>query len=160
MRGGNYLKLSSDLWDPFNIPFQLWESTGERGYQWNATLFGDTIPIRASPPRPPGQEYITATNYWSMKRYSSSNCHSLIAVGFPILFFFLWGDPYKRGFFCNDESLRHPFHDSTVRNWMLYIVGLILPIGTVSFKCDFPGIPCRIDATHSFPPLDEISGWH
>lgn len=56
----------------------------------------------------------------------------VIAVGFPILFFFIWGEPYQRGFFCDDESLRHPFHESTVRNWMLYIIGLILPIGTVS----------------------------
>uniref|UniRef100_A0A0K8TTU9 Putative lipid phosphate phosphatase n=1 Tax=Tabanus bromius TaxID=304241 RepID=A0A0K8TTU9_TABBR len=52
----------------------------------------------------------------------------LMCVGFPILFFYLWGDPYKRGFYCDDESLRHPFKESTVRNWMLYIVGLALPI--------------------------------
>uniref|UniRef100_A0A1L8DYT5 Putative lipid phosphate phosphatase n=2 Tax=Nyssomyia neivai TaxID=330878 RepID=A0A1L8DYT5_9DIPT len=55
----------------------------------------------------------------------------LLCVGFPILFFFLWGEPYKRGFFCDDMSIRHPFHESTVRNWMLYIVGLILPIGVM-----------------------------
>ncbi|GAB0089846.1 Putative phosphatidate phosphatase [Sergentomyia squamirostris] len=52
----------------------------------------------------------------------------LLCVGFPILIFFIWGEPYQRGFFCDDESLRHPFHESTVRNWMLYIIGLILPI--------------------------------
>lgn len=56
------------------------------------------------------------------------------SVGLPILAFFLWGDPYKRGFFCDDESLKHPYHDSTVRNWMLYLTGLILPIGLVSIK--------------------------
>lgn len=54
------------------------------------------------------------------------------SVGFPILIFFLVGDPYKRGFFCDDESLKHPFHDSTVKSWMLYIIGLVLPIGMVS----------------------------
>lgn len=52
----------------------------------------------------------------------------LACVGFPILFFFLWGDPYKRGFFCDDESLMHPFLESTVRNYWLYIIGLIVPI--------------------------------
>ncbi|KAL1380155.1 hypothetical protein pipiens_014412 [Culex pipiens pipiens] len=36
--------------------------------------------------------------------------------------------PYKRGFFCDDESLMHPFHDSTVTNWMLYIIGIALPV--------------------------------
>ncbi|XP_055701137.1 putative phosphatidate phosphatase [Phlebotomus papatasi] len=55
----------------------------------------------------------------------------LFCVGFPILIFFLWGEPYQRGFFCDDESLRHPFHESTVRNWMLYIIGLILPISVM-----------------------------
>lgn len=57
----------------------------------------------------------------------------LFSVGLPVLAFFLWGDPYKRGFFCDDESLMHPFKDSTIRNWMLYIIGLILPVGLVSF---------------------------
>lgn len=52
----------------------------------------------------------------------------LCCVGFPILIFFVTGDPFKRGFFCDDESLMHPFHDSTVTNWMLYIIGLALPI--------------------------------
>uniref|UniRef100_A0A1B6CQX8 Phosphatidic acid phosphatase type 2/haloperoxidase domain-containing protein n=1 Tax=Clastoptera arizonana TaxID=38151 RepID=A0A1B6CQX8_9HEMI len=52
----------------------------------------------------------------------------ICCAGFPVLFFFLFGDPYKRGFFCDDESLRHPFHPSTVTNVMLYCVGLCLPI--------------------------------
>lgn len=53
-------------------------------------------------------------------------------AGFPILLFFLLGEPYKRGFFCDDESLKHPFHDSTVRNWMLYFIGAVIPVGVVS----------------------------
>lgn len=52
----------------------------------------------------------------------------LCCVGFPILIFFLAGQPFERGFFCDDESLMHPFHDSTITNWMLYIIGLALPI--------------------------------
>lgn len=56
----------------------------------------------------------------------------LMCVGFPILLFFLLGDPYKRGFFCDDESLMHPFHESTVKSWMLYIIGLVLPVGIVA----------------------------
>lgn len=58
--------------------------------------------------------------------------HFLFAVSIPILIFFLIGDPYKRGFFCDDESLMHPFHDSTVRNYYLYIMGLALPLLIVS----------------------------
>ncbi|XP_011865335.1 PREDICTED: putative phosphatidate phosphatase isoform X1 [Vollenhovia emeryi] len=52
----------------------------------------------------------------------------LFIVGISVLMFFLFGKPYKRGFFCNDESLYHPFHSSTVTSTMLYIVGLFLPI--------------------------------
>uniref|UniRef100_A0A182LXZ3 Phosphatidic acid phosphatase type 2/haloperoxidase domain-containing protein n=1 Tax=Anopheles culicifacies TaxID=139723 RepID=A0A182LXZ3_9DIPT len=52
----------------------------------------------------------------------------LCCVGFPILIFFLVGYPFERGFFCDDESLMHPFHDSTVKNWMLYIIGILLPV--------------------------------
>ncbi|XP_017836000.1 putative phosphatidate phosphatase isoform X1 [Drosophila busckii] len=51
----------------------------------------------------------------------------LLCVGFPILLFYLFGDSYKRGFFCDDESLMHPFKESTVRSWMLYIIGLFIP---------------------------------
>ncbi|XP_073813142.1 wunen isoform X2 [Musca autumnalis] len=52
----------------------------------------------------------------------------LICVLFPILCFFLWGDPYKRGFFCDDESLKHPFKESTINNFLLYLIGLVLPV--------------------------------
>ncbi|KPJ10449.1 Putative phosphatidate phosphatase [Papilio machaon] len=55
----------------------------------------------------------------------------LFCIGFMILAFYLWGDPYKRGFFCDDESLKHPYKDSTVTNVMLYIVGLGVPVFTM-----------------------------
>lgn len=52
----------------------------------------------------------------------------LCFVGFPILFYFLWGSPYERGFFCDDESLKHPFKESTVKSYMLYFYGIVLPV--------------------------------
>ncbi|XP_066154816.1 putative phosphatidate phosphatase [Euwallacea fornicatus] len=52
-------------------------------------------------------------------------------VGWPILFLFLWGNPFHRGFFCDDESIRHPYHDSTVPSWTLYITGFGLNIITM-----------------------------
>lgn len=52
----------------------------------------------------------------------------LLCVGLPILFFWLWGTPYTRGFFCDDLSLKHPFHESTVKNYVLYVVGIGLPV--------------------------------
>ncbi|CAG0898289.1 unnamed protein product [Darwinula stevensoni] len=46
----------------------------------------------------------------------------LLAVAFPILLFFVLGEPYKRGFYCNDETLSYPYKDSTISNTALYIV--------------------------------------
>ncbi|XP_025155976.1 putative phosphatidate phosphatase [Harpegnathos saltator] len=55
----------------------------------------------------------------------------LAVVGITVLMFYLFGKPYKRGFFCNDESLSHPYHDSTITSMMLYIVGIFLPVFTL-----------------------------
>lgn len=55
----------------------------------------------------------------------------LAAVGFPVLGFYLFGEPYKRGFFCDDESIRHPFKESTVPSRVLYVVGLGVPVTTM-----------------------------
>ncbi|CAH0682437.1 unnamed protein product [Chilo suppressalis] len=56
----------------------------------------------------------------------------LFCIGFLVLAYYLWGQPYERGFFCDDESLKHPYKDSTVTSSMLYIVGLGLPMFTMS----------------------------
>lgn len=58
--------------------------------------------------------------------------YEFVIVSLAVLMFFLFGKPYKRGFFCNDESLMHPYHSSTVTSAMLYVTGLFLPICTVS----------------------------
>ncbi|XP_026669399.1 putative phosphatidate phosphatase isoform X2 [Ceratina calcarata] len=60
----------------------------------------------------------------------------LLIVGLAVLLFFLFAKPYKRGFFCNDESLSHPFHSSTVTSTMLYVIGLFLPICTM-IACEY-----------------------
>ncbi|NP_001085779.1 MGC80748 protein [Xenopus laevis] len=36
--------------------------------------------------------------------------------------------PYQRGFFCDDDSIKYPFHDSTVTSTVLYTVGFTVPI--------------------------------
>ncbi|XP_059478551.1 putative phosphatidate phosphatase [Neocloeon triangulifer] len=56
------------------------------------------------------------------------DCLILGSVALPLLIFKIWGTPYKRGFFCNDESLKHPFKDSTVTSEMLYVTGFAVPI--------------------------------
>lgn len=53
-------------------------------------------------------------------------------MGFPILFLFLWGDAYRRGFFCGDDDIIHPYHESTVPSIYLYIFGLGMTTVVVS----------------------------
>ncbi|KAK7078783.1 Catalytic activity protein [Halocaridina rubra] len=52
----------------------------------------------------------------------------LLIVAIPILLFFLIGEPYQRGFNCDDDSLRYPYIDSTVHTLVLYFVGTGLPV--------------------------------
>lgn len=70
--------------------------------------------------------------YRERKGIPGNNGFCLFTVGMAVLMFFLFGKPYKRGFFCNDESLYHPFHSSTITSPMLYVIGFLLPISTVS----------------------------
>lgn len=58
----------------------------------------------------------------------------VFAVGLPILIFRVFGKSFKRGFFCDDLSIRYPFHPSTVPDYGLYIIGFVLPI---SVMCSF-----------------------
>ncbi|XP_022518784.2 phospholipid phosphatase 1 isoform X1 [Astyanax mexicanus] len=53
----------------------------------------------------------------------------LVLAGLPLAAFNLAKiKPYRRGFFCNDESIGYPFHSSTVTSTTLYTVGFTLPI--------------------------------
>ncbi|GBP27236.1 Putative phosphatidate phosphatase [Eumeta japonica] len=54
---------------------------------------------------------------------------SLLGVGIYITTH-LW-QPFKRGFFCGDESLMFPYRDDTVPSDILQIVGVTLPSLTI-----------------------------
>ncbi|CAH3195329.1 unnamed protein product [Porites evermanni] len=47
----------------------------------------------------------------------------LAAVGFTCLGFKLAATPYKRGFYCDDDSINKPYKESTVPSSVLYSVG-------------------------------------
>ncbi|KAF4524297.1 hypothetical protein B566_EDAN005353 [Ephemera danica] len=49
-------------------------------------------------------------------------------VAFPLLMFKLFGEPFKRGFFCNDESISHPYRENTIASLALYFIGFGVPI--------------------------------
>ncbi|XP_050460274.1 putative phosphatidate phosphatase isoform X1 [Cataglyphis hispanica] len=78
-------------------------------------------------------------------------------VGIAVLMFYLFGKPYKRGFFCNDESLYHPYHESTITSPMLYIIGLCLPactmlIGEYLHARHFSGHTAKVLFGYTIPP--------
>uniref|UniRef100_A0A0R3S3X8 AcidPPc domain-containing protein n=1 Tax=Elaeophora elaphi TaxID=1147741 RepID=A0A0R3S3X8_9BILA len=51
----------------------------------------------------------------------------LACCAIPLLIFQKWVEPYKRGFYCDDESIRYPYRPSTVSRQMLVVVGLVIP---------------------------------
>jgi len=51
----------------------------------------------------------------------------ILLVGVPCLLLMLRGEPYVRGFFCSDLSLRHPYRESTVSVLMLLSISYGLP---------------------------------
>ena len=50
---------------------------------------------------------------------------SLLIIGLLILFLWLFVQPYKRGFFCDDLSIRYPYKDSTINSYSLAALVLI-----------------------------------
>jgi len=56
------------------------------------------------------------------------NCVMLVIMAVIILSLHKFGKPYKRGFYCNDESLRYPYKPSTVSRKSLFIMAGFLPM--------------------------------
>jgi len=52
----------------------------------------------------------------------------LLLVGVPSLLLMVKGEPYSRGFFCSDLSIRHPYRESTVSVFMLLSISYGLPL--------------------------------
>ncbi len=52
-------------------------------------------------------------------------------VGMPSLILEVAGTPFRRGFFCDDESISHPYHEDTITMFTVAFVGICLPLGTV-----------------------------
>ena len=57
----------------------------------------------------------------------------VVIITIPIVLFYCLGSPTVRGFFCSDESLRHPYLGSTIPAPPLYVVGFLLPLIIIAF---------------------------
>ena len=67
----------------------------------------------------------------SVRWYFELMCPSF-AVGIPVLTLYVSGKSYRRGFYCDDESIRYPFKESTVTSTVLYLYGVFIPTIVVS----------------------------
>lgn len=56
----------------------------------------------------------------------------LLAVIITLLLINQLGQPYLRGFFCDDTSIAYPYKDNTVSAATVFAAGSIVPIGAVS----------------------------
>ncbi|UYV67466.1 PPAP2A [Cordylochernes scorpioides] len=63
------------------------------------------------------------------------------------------GEPYARGFFCDDETLRYPDVPSTVSNKALYLGGILIPVFVITAVEVYCHLTNRI-------PLDSTSSLH
>ncbi|XP_078319876.1 putative phosphatidate phosphatase isoform X2 [Crassostrea virginica] len=52
----------------------------------------------------------------------------IIIVSLPSLILFLVGKSFRRGFYCDDESIKHPYKSNTIPTWAASFVGLLLPM--------------------------------
>ncbi|EDS37325.1 lipid phosphate phosphohydrolase 1 [Culex quinquefasciatus] len=56
----------------------------------------------------------------------------LCAVGLFMQIFLAVAEPVRRGFFCDDESLRYPFRESTVASWQLWwVIATGIPLAVI-----------------------------
>ncbi|GAB1601551.1 phospholipid phosphatase 1-like [Argonauta hians] len=55
-----------------------------------------------------------------------------ILVALPLPLMYLYIEPTKKGFFCNDQSLRYPYKPDTVSTNFLYLASCLIPLLLVS----------------------------
>lgn len=66
------------------------------------------------------------------------NCKNLFkTVLLVIILFYAFGDPYHRGFNCDDDSIRYPFRNNTISGTVNYLYSTLIPAGTVSLQLLF-----------------------
>lgn len=57
----------------------------------------------------------------------------LLIVGIPITIFYMDLEPFKRGYFCDDDSISYPYKSSTISDLELYTFGVFFPISLIIF---------------------------
>jgi len=85
----------------------------------------------------------------------------LFLVWLPVILFAATAQPFERGFYCDDESIRYPYKDSTVPNYVLYLLGAILPVVSIIAIETFRVLkfdPRSIYKREAMDPVHQIGG--
>lgn len=64
----------------------------------------------------------------------------------PPLCLTIWGKPYKRGFNCDDQSLRYPYQENTISSVTCYLYSTTIPVVLI-FLNEFAIIRCQVSST-------------
>lgn len=77
---------------------------------------------------------LLGTRKWAIKSVQRLNWgnNNLNLAAIIALLLYLFVDPFERGFFCNDESLIHPYKEDTISTLALALVGGTIAILLVS----------------------------
>uniref|UniRef100_A0A914CBA1 Phosphatidic acid phosphatase type 2/haloperoxidase domain-containing protein n=1 Tax=Acrobeloides nanus TaxID=290746 RepID=A0A914CBA1_9BILA len=74
----------------------------------------------------------------------------LVVCAIPLLIFHEFVTPYKRGFYCDDESIRYPYRGSTVSRQMLIVVGILIPCALIIATEVFRAVLWEKKCVHQF----------
>ncbi|KAI6170115.1 AcidPPc domain-containing protein [Aphelenchoides besseyi] len=74
----------------------------------------------------------------------------LVVIAIPLLVFHEWVQPYKRGFYCDDESIRYPYRPSTVTRQALIVIGIMIPTILILFTEVFRTLAWERHQKHLF----------
>jgi phosphatidate phosphatase len=56
---------------------------------------------------------------------------SLLVVTILLLVFYLWVPPVQRGFYCDDVTIRYPYRENTINEYLLFVLVLVPVLTTI-----------------------------
>ncbi|WAR24230.1 WUN-like protein [Mya arenaria] len=68
----------------------------------------------------------------------------IACVGLPVIILFFAAKPYQRGFYCDDQTLMHPYLSNTIPTWVAGFVGIVLPCVTLVIPFFFGAGLCQL----------------
>lgn len=71
------------------------------------------------------------------------------AAALPFVILTLVNSPYKRGFYCNDDSIRYPYKADTITHGLMAGVTITSTVLIVRKLCGLPAVPMCGGETHS-----------